>query len=108
MVNRAAPVNARQLEVLQWIADGCPDGVMKDYTYKTTAVALQGRRLVTVTRKRGGWRAQLTAAGSYYLEHSRYPEDLPASGSPAVCGSPAVQPVRPAGGQRAGRAAAPV
>lgn len=91
MVNRAAPVNARQLEVLQWIADGCPDGVMKGYTYKTTAVALQGRRLVTVTRKRGVWRAQLTAAGSYYLGHGRYPEDLRAAGHTAVRESPAVQ-----------------
>lgn len=69
MVNRADAINARQLHVLQWIADGCPDGVMKDFTYKTTAVALQGRRLVTVTRKRGSWRAQITEAGEYYLAH---------------------------------------
>jgi hypothetical protein len=106
VVNRVAPVNARQLEVLKWIADGCPDGVMKDYTYKTTAIALQGRRLVTVTRKRGGWHAQLTAAGSYYLEHGRYPEDLQAARRTVARGSPVVQQLRPADGQRAASAAA--
>ena len=106
MVNRAAPVNARQLEVLKWIADGCPDGVMKAYTHKTTAIALPGRRLVAVTRKRGVWQAQLTAAGSYYLEHGRYPEDLQAAWRAVARGSPVVQQLRPADGQRAGPAAA--
>jgi hypothetical protein len=105
VVNRAAPVNARQLEVLQWIADGCPNGVMKDYTYKTTAVALQGRRLVTVTRKRGVWRAQLTAAGSYYLECGRYPEDLRAAGHTAAHRNPALQQHLPVDGPRARPAA---
>jgi hypothetical protein len=106
VVNRAAPVNARQLEVLKWIADGCPDGVMKDYTYKTTAIALQGRRLVAVTRKRGVWQAQLTAAGSYYLEHGRYPEDLQAAAHTVARGSLVIQQLRLADGQRAGPVAA--
>ena len=66
---------------------------MKDYTYKTTAVALQGRRLVAMTRKRGVWQAQLTAAGSYYLEHGSYPEDLRAAGRTVARGSPVVQVV---------------
>jgi hypothetical protein len=72
-VNRMSPINARQLEILQWIADGCPDAVMKDFTYKTTAVALQGRRLVTVSRKGGIWRATITEAGRYYLQHGTCP-----------------------------------
>jgi len=74
VVNLAGPINARQLEILQWIADGCPHGVMKDYTYKTTAIALQGRRLVTVSRKGGGWQAQLTEVGVHYLRHGTYPD----------------------------------
>jgi hypothetical protein len=74
VVNLAGPINARQLEVLQWIADGCPHGVMKDYTYKTTAIALQGRRLVTLTRKGGGWQAELTDRGDHYLRHRTYPD----------------------------------
>jgi hypothetical protein len=74
VVDLAGPINARQREVLQWIADGCPRGVTKDNTYKTTAIALQGRRLVTVSRKGGGWRAELTDAGSHYLPHGTYPD----------------------------------
>lgn len=52
MVDRRAPLNEGQLDVLRWIADGCPDGVMEGYTYKTTALALQNRQLVTVSKKR--------------------------------------------------------
>jgi len=92
MVHRLGPINARQLEVLRWIADGCPEGVMKDFTYKTTAVALQGRRLVTVTRKRGAWRADLTDAGRFYLQHGRYPDDVRvAARDTAKTGRPAGQ-----------------
>jgi len=53
VVNLNAPLNDWQLAVLSWIADGCPPGVMTTPSYKTTAVALQGRRLVTVSRKKG-------------------------------------------------------
>jgi hypothetical protein len=31
------PLNDRQLEVLRWIANGCPDGIMTGHAYKTTA-----------------------------------------------------------------------
>jgi hypothetical protein len=63
-----------QQKVLAWIGEGCPDGVMRDLTYKTTAVALQNRHLVTVSKRGGVWRAEITAAGQYYLEHGAYPE----------------------------------
>jgi len=75
------PVNARQLEVLRWVADGCPDGVMVGASCKTTAVALRNRRLLKVS-KRGGWHAELTDDGRYYLEHNRYPGELPKSARP--------------------------
>lgn len=65
-------LNERQVEVLQWIADGCPDRAWPDFTYKHTAVALQGRRLAKVS-KRGGWNAEITDDGRYYLEHECYP-----------------------------------
>ncbi|WP_161849191.1 hypothetical protein [Frankia sp. ACN1ag] len=40
MVDLRAPLNARQLEVLRWINDGCPDGVMDGHSHKVTASAL--------------------------------------------------------------------
>lgn len=61
-----------QREVLEWIAAGCPDGVMTGTTYKTTAAALQSRKLVRVTRKGGRWAATVTEDGQYYLDHGRY------------------------------------
>lgn len=61
-----------QVEVLEWVAVGCPDGVMAGTTYKTTAAALQSRKLVRVTRKGGAWAAMVTEDGQYYLEHGRY------------------------------------
>lgn len=67
-------VNEKQLQVLQWIADGCPDGVMEGYAYKTTAAALKSRKLVKVSRKSGKWSATVTSAGAFFLEHHRYPE----------------------------------
>lgn len=76
MVNLSAPIGAHQVEILRWIADGCPDGVMTGYSYKTTAKALQGRRLVTAGVRGGAWRAELTDAGRHYLEHGCYPPGL--------------------------------
>lgn len=68
------PLNTRQLDVLRWISDGCPDGRWTDFTYKTTAKSLQNRRLVIVTKK-GGWSATIDPAGVYYLKHGDYPAD---------------------------------
>ncbi len=67
-------VNSRQLDVLRWIVDGCPDGVMTDFTYKTTTYALRSRGLASVSKKGGTWRAAPTDVGRYYLEHGSYPE----------------------------------
>lgn len=67
-------VNERQLAVLRWISDGCPDGVMTDDTYKTTAAALKSRRLAKVAKKGGRWSAQVTEAGRYFLAEGRYPD----------------------------------
>ena len=65
--------NARQLEVLRWIADGCPSRDWPDETHKNSALALQNRRLAKVSR-RGGWHATITDTGRFYLEHGHYLE----------------------------------
>lgn len=67
-------VNARQLEVLKWIISGSPAGVMIGETYKTTAAALQNRRLVKVSKGRKGWRAEATDAGKHFARTGEYPE----------------------------------
>jgi hypothetical protein len=77
------PLNQRQAEVLGWILGGCPDGVMTGSSYKTTAAALQSRRLVEISRRGGMWSATVTTEGRYYLEHGRHP-DLDTKPEPVV------------------------
>ncbi len=69
------PVNDRQLEVLRWIADGCPKGKWPedDNIHKISAAALKSRGLATVTGHGRTWTASITAAGTHYLEHESYP-----------------------------------
>src|SRR5689334_4693363 len=92
MVDVTGSLDKRQLEVLRWIGDGCPDGAMIGHTYKTTAVALQGRRLVTVSKRRGVWSAALTSRGQFYLQNGCHPEEAttrPAARQTPIASSPA-------------------
>jgi len=66
-------VNDRQLDVLNWVVAGCPAREWPDTTYKTVAVALQNRRLVRVSKKKGIWSVTATDAGRYFVEHGAYP-----------------------------------
>jgi hypothetical protein len=68
-----APLNRRQVEVLRWISEGCPDGRWTDFTFKTTATALASRRLVTVSKRGGVWSAASLPAGAHYLANGVYP-----------------------------------
>lgn len=70
-----APLNDRQIDVLRWISEGCPDGRWTDFTFKTTAAALASRRLVSISKRGGTWSAALLAAGERYLATGRYPAD---------------------------------
>ena len=67
------PLNHRQFEVLRWINDGCPEGRWTDFTYKTTASALQSRRLVGISKRGGKWSATILPAGVAYLANGQYP-----------------------------------
>lgn len=68
-------VNDRQLEVLRWIADGCPEGrwTEDDFSYKTSAAALKSRGLVTIKGRGRTWSVAITEAGTHYVEHGTYP-----------------------------------
>lgn len=68
-----APLNQRQIDVLRWVSDGCPEGHWKDFTHKTTASALDWRGLITVSKLGGIWTASITPAGAQYLKTGNYP-----------------------------------
>ena len=95
---RRQPLSDRHVDVLRWIADGCPDREWPDESHKLSARALESRGLARVRRKGKLWHAVLTDDGQHYLDHGRYPEPQPPE---------PVLPQNPAGrGQEAGRAAA--
>jgi hypothetical protein len=84
------PVTPRQLEVLRWVANGCPQDAWSDDTHKHSARALEARGLVAVSRHQGIWHAVLRPAGQHYLDHGCYP------GAPtAATASPRAAPERP-------------
>lgn len=72
------PVNERQLEVLRWIADGCPEGkwAENDNAHKISAAALKFRGLATITGRGRAWTATVTDAGMHYLEYGTYPPSV--------------------------------
>lgn len=89
------PVNDRQLEVLQWIADGCPTGRWSEdnNVHKISAAALRSRGLATVTGHGRTWTAAITEAGMHYLKHGGYPpSDEPPTA--VVSGDPPARPSR--------------
>jgi hypothetical protein len=86
-------VNLRQLAILKWIAAGCPSGVMTGDVHKTSAAALQNRRLVRVSRKGGAWSATLTEAGEHYLATGEYPPGHWPQAAPSAAPVPAPAPV---------------
>lgn len=53
-------LNERQLQVLRWVGQGCPEGVWEGTTHKLSCQALQSRGLVKVSKRKGQWSASLT------------------------------------------------
>lgn len=84
---RRQPLTARQLEILRWVADGCPAHEWPDQSHKLSARALETRGLVRVRRKYKAWNAEITDDGHYYLDHGGYPE--PPGPEPRIPGGPA-------------------
>jgi len=92
-------LNQRQLDVLRWIGDGCPDRDWPGHSHKLTARSLAGKGLADVRRKKKIWTATITAAGQYYLEHGKPPpsqeSDLELTAQPARRRQPSVAPDLP-------------
>lgn len=70
-------LNNMQRAVLQWVADGSPDGVMEGYAHRVSASALRSRGLVVITGRGPTWHAEITEAGRAKLaavsSHSAQP-----------------------------------
>jgi hypothetical protein len=83
-VKRWSLLADHQLAVLQRVGD--PDDLVtaRDSALATTVYALRNRGLVVTPRVDGRWRAEITEAGRFYLEHGYHPERPDAPGQPAA------------------------
>ncbi len=71
-------MDAEHVQVLKWVADGCPpDRYTDGHTHKLRARALAGRGLVTVRRSKGVWTAGITDAGRSFLATGNLPTSGP-------------------------------
>ena len=96
----------RQIELLRWIADGCPDGVMSDESHRISAAALRNRGLATTSGRGASWKARITPAGVAYLAGlDEHPAQAPAKLDRARAGAdrPAVNAANGSDGRRAAR-----
>ncbi|MDQ1710829.1 MAG: hypothetical protein QOE45_279 [Frankiaceae bacterium] len=62
-------INERQRALLERIADGREPVTSSEHWLATTVYALRGRKLVRTVRTAGGWSAEITEEGRYYLAH---------------------------------------
>ncbi|MDX2375629.1 hypothetical protein M4I32_02305 [Microbacterium sp. LRZ72] len=69
MAKNPQQLNQKQLDVLRWIRDGCPDGVYTEgWEHRIVARALERRGLSSISGQGPSWRASMTAAGRQWLE----------------------------------------
>lgn len=66
-------LSEKQVQLLRWIADGCPASRREGEYYRISAAALRNRGLVTVSGRGADWSAQVTAAGRDYLARADGP-----------------------------------
>jgi hypothetical protein len=64
---RVSALTPRQEEILRWIGQGMPDGVMEGDAHRISAAALRSRGLIKTSGRGLSWSAKLTPAGHDYL-----------------------------------------
>jgi hypothetical protein len=87
-----------QLDLLQWVADGCPGGVFEGFNHHVSAAALRRRGLLRISGHGEQWKAAITDAGQEYLQQSKEPgAELPRQANVSVT-EELIQNVEAAGG----------
>lgn len=72
MSGKYVPLTQPQLDVLQWVAEGCLENRWSGHVHKLVARGLANRSLIRVHRVRNRWTATILPAGIYYLAHNAY------------------------------------
>ncbi|MFI6581817.1 hypothetical protein [Embleya sp. NPDC050493] len=68
------PLNSAQHELLKRVGAGADLSAAADLPYRQSAYALSNRGLVTVSKRGGVFRASITDAGRFRLEHGHHPD----------------------------------
>lgn len=93
-------LNDRQIELLRWVAEGCPGGRYSGFGHRGSARRLEASGLLRIKGRGASWSAQITAEGDHYLEHGAYStkpgivSEVKSAGeaSPRVSASPTPDP----------------
>jgi hypothetical protein len=83
-LERTGPLNELQLKILGLVGSGDDLSGVEAVGFRNTARALQSRGLVAVSKAGGRWRATVTDAGRYYLEHGNHPDTAADDAEPAL------------------------
>src|SRR5690349_6906706 len=68
MGKNAAQLNQKQVDVLEWIANECPEDMYQErYEHRVIARALERRALVTIAGRGASWCAKVTDTGRAWL-----------------------------------------
>ena len=69
MAEKLVRLNNKQVNVLRWVRDGCPDGIFtRGYEHRIIARTLERRGLLAITGTGPSWKAVATAAGKTWKE----------------------------------------
>jgi hypothetical protein len=63
-----------QVDLLRWVAQGCPPGVYEDQFHRISAAALRRRGLIRTAGRGSHWRAHITDSGAEYLAQAEGPD----------------------------------
>ncbi|WP_437770455.1 hypothetical protein [Arthrobacter sp. KNU40] len=106
MPGKYLPLSQPQVDVLHWVADGCPEALWEGNAHKLVARALANRNLIAINRRRGRWSADMLPGGEYYLAHNDFDPVIKQREHATTTGT-AVKSLKPSGRRTALRLAAP-
>ncbi|MEV5303492.1 hypothetical protein [Amycolatopsis methanolica] len=86
-------LNGNQLDLLKRVDAGEDLSGPEHARIRHSANAVRDRGLLTISRRDGVWRAEMTRAGRFYLDHGHHPDD------PRFAGESLFPSVAPASGQ---------
>lgn len=74
-MRRWTPLNDRQLEVLKAIDASTDLSSSEHSASRRSALVLRDRGLISISKAKGVWRAEMTEAGRFYVDHGHHPDD---------------------------------